>query len=355
MNQLVADRAMVGALATRGFTPFSSPPREIVALGGGTGLPTLLRGLRRVFSRADDDPLPIAEDRNRLTAIVTVTDDGGSSGALRQAYQILAPGDIRNCLLALSDGDSTLQALFDYRFNNMAGEHSLGNLILTALTLLEKDFPRAVERASELLSVRGKVLPSTADNVHLVAEFTDGTSIVGESRITAARRCIRRVSLVPNGVRALPQTLAAIAAADLIVLGPGSLYTSLIPTLLVPEIAEAIARSHAQVGLVANLMTEPGETDGYSTSDFLLAIREHAPQVPIHTVLLNKTPIAPGVAECYATEGAAPVFADVNAIRALGCQPVECDFLDNGPLVRHDPDKLARAVLALTMVQEAAA
>lgn len=355
MNQSIADRAIVGALPTWDFTRFSLPPREIVALGGGTGLPTLLRGLRRAFCQADDDLLPIAEDRNRLTAVVTVTDDGGSSGALRQAYQILAPGDIRNCLLALADGDSTLQALFDYRFNNMAGEHSLGNLILTALTLLENDFPRAVERASELLSVRGKVLPSTADNVHLVAEFTDGTSIVGESRITEAGCCIRRVSLIPKNVRALPQTLAAIAAADLIVLGPGSLYTSLIPTLLVPEIAEAIARSHAHVALVANLMTEPGETDGYSTSDFLIAIREHAPHIPIHTVLLNKTPIAPSVAECYAAEGAMPVIADVNVLRALGCQPVECDFLDSGLLVRHDPDKLAQAVLALTMVQEAAA
>lgn len=324
------------------------PTLRVVALGGGTGLPVLLRGLKTAFFPPGWTWVP-ARDRDRLTAIVTVADDGGSSGRLRQAYRVLAPGDIRNCLLAVSDGDPAIAAIFNFRFNGdseLAG-HSLGNLILTALSQLESDFPAAVERASEILAIRGQVFPSTSSDVSLRAEFADGSCVEGESRIASVRRPIRRVYLRPDGARALPQVLKAIEAADLIAIGPGSLYTSLIPNLLVRDLAETIARSRARVVLVMNLMTEPGETDGHAAADFLLALRRHAPQVPIDDVLLNTAPIRGELIERYAAEGAVPVHAEVEPLKALGCRPVERDLLGVGPKVRHDPHKVARALLEL--------
>lgn len=329
-------------------SPLPDRRARVVALGGGTGLPILLQGLKAAFS-PPGWPDATARDRDRLTAIVTVADDGGSSGRLRQAYRILAPGDIRNCLLALSDGDPTITAIFNFRFNGaseVAG-HSLGNLILTALSQLESDFPNAVERASEILGIQGRVLPSTTDDVTLVAEFVDGSVLAGESRIASFRRPIRRVHLEPKGARALRGAVEAIAAADLIVLGPGSLYTSLLAILLVEELAEAIARSRARVVLVMNLMTEPGETDSYTAADFFLAVRRHVPQVPIHDVLLNTAPIARELVDRYAGDGACPIAADVESLTALGCRPVTGHLLGSGPLIRHDPHKLARAVLEL--------
>jgi uncharacterized cofD-like protein len=304
-----------------------------------------LRGLAEAcFPAQGSIPAP---ERERLTALVTVADDGGSSGALRRAYRMLAPGDIRNCLVALADAESTTRALFGFRFNAGVEHHSLGNLILVALSQLEQDFTKAVQRAGEILNIRGRVLPCTADNVTLVAEFSDGTWLSGESRITALRRPIRRVSLAPQNVRALPQALAAIAAADLIVIGPGSLYTSLLPTLLVPELAAAIAAARARVALVMNVMTEPGETDGYRAADVLCAIRRHVPSLTIHDVLLNTTALRPEWVARYAADGAAPLIDGADAIRALGCRPLERELLADGPLVRHDSHKLARAVLAL--------
>jgi uncharacterized cofD-like protein len=241
-----------------------------------------------------------------------------------------------------------MQSLFDFRFDNQVDGHSLGNLMLAALTLMENDFARAVERASGLLAVRGQVLPSTTEQVQLVAEVADGGRLAGETSIAAARGTIRQVSLSPSTAHALPQAKAAIAAADLVVLGPGSLYTSLIPNLLVEDIAESISKSSARVVLVMNLMTEPGETDGYSASDVLYAIHRHAPQVRIHTVLLNKTPIPEGLALRYTVEGAAPIRADIEAIEAAGCRPVERRLLGSGPFIRHDPFKLAHALLEMT-------
>jgi uncharacterized cofD-like protein len=321
---------------------------RIVAVGGGTGLPTLLSGLKTAMfptgrSRAS------GEARDRLTAIVTVADDGGSSGRLRRAFGVLAPGDIRNCLLALAECDPSVAALFGFRFagDGGLGGHSLGNLILTALGRLEQDFPRAVARASEMLAVRGRVLPSTCDEVTLVAEFADGSCIVGESRIAAARRSIRRLRLVPAQVRALDEALAAIRAADLILLGPGSLYTSILPVLLVRDLADALAHAPGRVALVMNLMTEPGETDSYSAADCVRAIRRHAPGLPIHDVLLNSCEPPADALERYAAQGAAPIRPDLEALRALGCRPVLRDLLAAGPMIRHDPRELARAVLAL--------
>ena len=312
---------------------------RVTALGGGTGLAVLLRGLCELHRQAEDAGGP--------TAIVTVADDGGSSGRLRREFDMLAPGDIRNCLLALSDAHPTLQQLFDFRFDGKHGGHSLGNLMLTALTLMEQDFGRAVQRAAELLSVRGRVLPATLDDVQLMARFEDGSCSMGESCITAAGRRIERLSLVPPDIRPGPAALEAIAGSDLVVIGPGSLYTSLIPVLLVTGVVEAIAASGAHVALVMNLMSEPGETDGYEASDLVAALRRHAPGLPLHHVLLNHTPLAGEQLRRYGAEGAAPIPADHAALAALGLQVTARDLLGEGPKARHDPRKLARALLEL--------
>jgi uncharacterized cofD-like protein len=242
-----------------------------------------------------------------------------------------------------------MAAIFDFRFSGEGGVggHSLGNLILTALNELQGDFPEAVERGAELLAIRGRVFPSSIDDVTLLATFADGGSARGESRIVSAHRLIRRISLEPPNARALPEAREAILTADLIVLGPGSLYTSLIPVLLVTGLADAIAHSRARVVLVMNLMTEPGETDGYTAGDHIIALRGHAPQVCIHAVLLNATPLPETMTEYYAAAGAAPVPPDIELLRALGCRPVSRDLLGVGPLARHDPQKLVRSVLEL--------
>ena len=327
-----------------------------MALGGGTGLPVLLRGLKAVLfpaARAGGR----ARERERLTAIVTAADDGGSSGRLREAYQVLPPGDIRNCLLALADADPTLSAIFAYRFGGDGergvGGHSLGNLILAALSHLESDFLAALDCATRMLAVRGRVLPATLEDVRLVAEFDDESSVEGESRISAVRRPIRRVYLRPGGASALPEARRAIAAADLVLLGPGSLYTSTIPVLLVEGLAEAIAASRARVVLVMNLMSEPGETDGYGPADFVRAIVRHAPRIAIDDVLVNVTPIPDDFIRRFAPPGARPIAADREALIALGCRPVERDLLGADPHIRHDASKLARAVVGLAL--EAAA
>jgi uncharacterized cofD-like protein len=321
---------------------------RVVAVGGGTGLPIVLKGLKEALCPPGWTWLA-ERDRERLTAVVTVADDGGSSGRLRRAYRTLPPGDIRNCLLALSDGDPTIATLFRFRFNGEGeiGGHSLGNLILTALNELARDFGKAVERGGKILAIRGQVFPATLEEVTLTAEFEDGSSAEGETRIASVRRPIRQLRLNPAAARAFPPAVMALGAADLIVIGPGSLYTSLISILLIKDIAEAIARSKARVILVVNLMTEPSETDGYTAADYLLAIRRHAPGVPIHNVLLNAAPIPGELIDCYAAEGAAPVPSDSQLLRALGCQPVERDLLGIGAQVRHDPHKLAGAILEL--------
>jgi uncharacterized cofD-like protein len=341
-----ADRHVEPRRSETGAVP---PLPRVVALGGGTGLPILLQGLKRAFFPPGRmwDP---ANDRDRLTAIVTVADDGGSSGRIRKAYRVPPPGDIRNCLLALSsDCNPRMAAIFNFRFNgeDEVGGHSLGNLILTALNQLEADFAGAVEQGGTLLEVRGRVFPSSMDDVTLVGEFGDGSSVRGESLIARARRAIRRVRLEPRSARALPEAREAVLAADLIVLGPGSLYTSLIPVLLVTGIADAIAHSTARVVLIMNLMTEPGETDEYTAADHVMAIRRHAPQVPLHDVLLSGTPISQEALEYYTAAGIAPVPLDIELLRALGCRPVVRDLLGMGPLARHDPGKLAQAVLEL--------
>jgi uncharacterized cofD-like protein len=323
------------------------PDLRVVALGGGTGLPTVLRGLRAgLFESHPWDP---ERDQPRLTAIATVADDGGSSGKLRATYQLPSPGDIRNCLLALAGGDPALADMLAFRFaggSEVAG-HSLGNLILTALTEIERDFSKAVARVGRLLSVRGVVLPATTENVTLHAELSDGTIIEGESRIATARSPIRKVRLNPTDTVALPEAVDALERAHLVVLGPGSLYSSLVAALLPRGIAEAITRSRARVVHVMNLMTESGETDGHTAVDHLMAIRRHAPTMPIHDILVNNAPIAPEQIARYGAQGALPVPADLALLKALGHAVHECDLLAAGDDVRHDPGKLARALLTL--------
>ncbi|HXJ80973.1 MAG TPA: gluconeogenesis factor YvcK family protein [Candidatus Methylomirabilis sp.] len=324
----------------------SRHPR-IVALGGGTGLPVLLRGLKAALFPPGWAWVS-ERDAECLTAVVTAADDGGSSGRLRRDYAVPPPGDLRNCLLALSDADPTMAAIFAFRFEGtgeVAG-HSLGNLILTALSQLERDgFLGALKQGSDLLRIRGRVLPSTLEPVILRAEFIDGSEAEGESCIAAARRLINRVVLQPNGARLLPEALRAVETADLVVIGPGSLYTSQIATLLVDDLAEAITRSRARVILVMNLMTEPGETDGYTAVDHVLAIHRHALDMPIDGVVLNTAPIPQHLIQLYAAQGATPVPSDAQLLRALGYRLLERDLLDTGPVVRHDPGKVARAVL----------
>ena len=333
-------------------TDTAGPGPRIVALGGGTGLPVLLGGLKEALF--PHDRLASAR-RDRLTAIVTVADDGGSSGRLRETYRMLPPGDIRNCLLALSSGRSMLAPLFNFRFSGSqdVGGHSLGNLILSALTEIENDFCEAVEHAGRLLGICGRILPATLADVRVTAEFEDGSSVAGESKIAVRRRHIRRVRLHPAGARVLPEAAAAIEAADVIAIAPGSLYTSLIPILLVEGLVEAMTRARGRVVLVMNLMTEPGETEAFTAVDHLLAIRRHAPKIRIDDVLLNTTPIASALLARYSAAGAVPITIDREILQALGYRPHECDLLRADHQIRHDPGKLAHAVIETVANREA--
>ena len=305
---------------------------KIVVVGGGTGLSTMLRGLK--------------EYTTNITAIVTTTDDGGSSGRLSEELGVLPPGDIRNNLVALADTEPLMEKLFQYRFsqgNGLAG-HSFGNLFLAAMTDITGDFQEAIRLSSRVLAVRGLVLPSTLNRVVLEAEFTDGTRAKGECNIVAQRKHIRRLQLDP---RPEPTELAisAIHEADLIILGPGSLYTSVLPNLLVPEITDAIAQASALKLYVCNIMTQPGETDGYKASDHVRAVFDHVGFPIVEYVVINNESLSPELAARYANEGAYPVEVDVEALRALGCKPVVSPLLNGRELARHDPGKLAQIIM----------
>jgi uncharacterized cofD-like protein len=308
-----------------------SAPR-IVALGGGTGLSTLLRAAKR---------LPLAE----LAAIVTVTDDGGSSGRLRREYGMPPPGDVRNCLVALAEDDELLTRLFAYRFpgEGETGGHSFGNLFMTALHQLTGDFPRAVRLAGEVLRVRGTVLPSTGENIHLAAEGRMGTLLVGQTAI-AHGGPPRRIQLSPPDPPALPEALAAIARADLLVLGPGSLFTSIVPNLLVPGLRRAVAAASARKLLVANLVTQPGETEGFDLARHLEELRRIAPEVEIDAVLVNDTALPREVAAHYHESGADPIAAPAAWSRreTLVARPLLAVTPEG--TVRHDPSALAAAL-----------
>lgn len=318
---------------------------KIVAIGGGTGLSTLLAGLKNFVNERDAEVWI-----SSLSAIVTVSDDGGSSGRLRDELQILPPGDIRNCMIALSEDSHLLSRLFRYRFGgtgDLAG-HSFGNLFLAALTEVTGDFNEAVRLSSEVLASKGHIFPATTSDVRLVAELEDGREVHGESQITAARSRIRQLRLVPEQCLPLPEALPAIRTADVITVGPGSLYTSIIPNLLVRGVAEAIGDAPATKVFVANLMTQPGETDNYSFRDHLETISNYAPQIRFDYAVLNDRPITHHQTELYAADGAFQILLDDASASQLDphLEVVSADLLDQGEMVRHNTQSLARLVMS---------
>src|SRR6266403_2497990 len=320
---------------------------RVVALGGGTGLSTLLRGLKELVVRRTDEHTSSEHPIADLAAIVTVTDDGGSSGRLRRENRILPPGDIRNCMVALSKDEALLGRLFQYRFHAGRGlvGHNFGNLFLAALTHVTGDFTEAIRVHSKVLAIRGRIFPSTLSNVHLVASLENGRTVHGETQITASKVPIKKIKLSSRRVRALPLAIEAIKQADLILLGPGSLYTSILPNLLIPEIAGAIAKSKALRVYIANLMTQPGETAGYALADHLRAIQKHVPRRVIDWVVANRQPISPEVARRYRAQGAEPVAADVPALQKLGFRVILDNLLEEHAVIRHNSRRLSRLLL----------
>ena len=320
-------------------------PLRVVAIGGGTGLSALLAGLKR-YAHPDEPSQPALD----IAAVVTVTDDGGSSGRLRREFDVLPPGDIRNCMVALSEDSALLSRLFQYRFAAGRGlkGHSFGNLFLMALTQIMGDFPEAVKTSSEVLKIAGRIYPCTADNVALEATLADGSRVVGETRISRSRREIVHVRLLPGKARPLEATLSAIAAADVITLGPGSLFTSVIPNLLVEGIPEAIRKSSALKAYFVNLMGQPGETTAFSAADHVRAIHRHAGSALLDYAILNVRPIPPSMKKKYARESAKPVRNDVDELLKQGVQVVGGRLAQiTGSVVRHDPSASAEVVLNL--------
>ncbi|HEV2690820.1 MAG TPA: YvcK family protein [Bryobacteraceae bacterium] len=315
-------------------------PLRIVAIGGGTGLSTLLHGLKRY----------VQEPREaNITAVVTVTDDGGSSGRLRREFDVLAPGDIRNCMVALSEDEALLSRLFQYRFSEGRGlkGHSFGNLFLTALTNLTGDFAQAVKVSSEILASLGRIYPSTDANVVLEAELENGRIVTGETKISKSRSRIRRILLRPRTCKPLPETLEAIEQADLITFGPGSLFTSIVPNVLVQGIPEAIRRSRALRAYFVNLMWQPGETIGFRASDHVEAIQRHAGMKLFDVVVVNTRSISARQRRKYAAEEAQSVLNDVDRLAEMGMQVVTADLLGEGDIVRHDPRASAEVAMDL--------
>ena len=291
------------------------------------------------------------ERLRQLTGVVTVTDDGGSSGRLRKEFGVLPPGDIRNCIAALADDEDLLTRLFQYRFPNGGGlvGHSFGNLFLTALTGITGDFHQAILTAESVLSVRGKIFPATLTDVRLRARGVSGRVYEGESAVGLSGEELAHVELDPAAPPAFAPAVAALENADLILLGPGSLYTSILPNLLIPGIRQVLAKTRAPVVLLLNLMTQPGETNGMMGADHLRALVRHAGEGIIDAVLVNSSPIPGGLLAHYASTGSEPVEVDRAAIEALDAEILAADLLAcDGHLIRHDSAKLAQAVLDLT-------
>ena len=322
-----------------------TPGVRVAAMGGGTGLSMLLRGLKHYVARRrqETDRHPISD----LAAIVTVTDDGGSSGRLRRENRVLPPGDIRNCMVALSQDEALLGRLFQYRFHAGRGlrGHSFGNLFLTALSHVTGDFAEAVKVSGEVLAIRGRIFPATIENVSLEAVMSDGKIVCGETRIVKSGKQIRRLRLYPRRVRPLPEVLEAIAQADLILVGPGSLYTSILPNLLVSGVAEAIASSSATKVYIANLMTQPGETEGYSLADHVRAIYRHTRRKLFDWVVASNQPVSLGVARRYSSHGAEPVRVDIGELQRAGVRCLLDSLLEEHGVVRHDSARLSRLLI----------
>ncbi len=320
-------------------------PLHVVSIGGGTGLSALLQGLKYYATPGRGPHLDI-------TALVTVTDDGGSSGRLRREFDVLPPGDIRNCMVALSEDETLLSQLFQHRFQAGLGlkGHSFGNLFLTALTQLMGDFSAAVRASSEVLKIVGRIYPATGANVVLEATLEDGTHIAGESKISKSRKPIRSVRLQPRKVKPMADTLSAIARADLITLGPGSLFTSVIPNLLVDGISAAIRRSPALKAYFVNLMWQPGETVNFSASDHIRAIHKHAGGPLVDCAVVNIAPIQMAARKRYERQQALPVENDIDRILKMGVRVVNAKLLRESKQVRHDPSQTA--AVAVRLAQE---
>ena len=318
---------------------------KLVAIGGGNGLSTLLSGLKRFVRARETEPIWIES----LSAIVAVTDDGGSSGRLRDELQMLPPGDIRNCMVALSEDSQTLSKLFQYRFRGDGdlGGHSFGNLFLAALTEVTGDFAEAVKLSSEILASKGHIYPATDADVRLAAELLDGKVVRGETKIGHVGPMIKRLFLEPADCQPLPEAIAAINEADVITIGPGSLFTSLIPPILVEGVSEAIAASDAVKIFICNLMTQPGETDGLTSRLHLDLVRQYAPAIDFDFVVVNDHPISDKQLEKYAGEGAEQigVHGSISPKTIEGAEIVYGNLLDEGEKVRHHPEKLAQVTL----------
>lgn len=325
---------------------------NVVAIGGGTGLSTLLRGLKEfVGKNFASENLNRDFALNPLSAIVAVTDDGGSSGRLRDELNMLPPGDIRNCMVALSEDSTLLSRLFQHRFkgNGELGGHSFGNLFLAALTEVSGgDFVEAVRHASEVLAIKGKIFPATDGDVRLVAEMMDGRIVLGESSITAANSSIKSLRLEPKFCQPLPDAIEAIRNADIITLGPGSLFTSLLPPLMVSGVAAAIGASTAVKIFVCNLMTQPGETDNFTSAEHLVKVKEYAPDIDFDCIVVNSRQISAEQTAVYAAEGARQIGLGDSlspVLRGKAIKLVRADLLEDGAKVRHKPEKLAQVVL----------
>ena len=319
---------------------------DLVAIGGGTGLSTLLSGLKAYVGTGEGDV-----SISRLSAIVAVSDDGGSSGRLRDELQMPPPGDIRNCMVALSEDSHLLAKLFKHRFSgdgDLAG-HNFGNLFLAALSEVTGDFAEAVRLSSEILASKGHIYPATVSDVRIAARLTDGTVVRGETNISKTGGAIERLYLEPENCVPHPNAVAAIEKADVITVGPGSLFTSLLPPLLVHGVVETIAKSSAVKVFICNLMTQPGETDGLTSRRHLEIVREYAAELNFDYVIVNNREISPTQARLYTRDGARQigVHGSIDSDVIEGARVIHADLLDDGPLVRHHPGRLAKAVLDL--------
>jgi conserved hypothetical protein, cofD-related len=313
----------------------------VTVIGGGTGLSVLLRGIKEATSN--------------VTAVVTVADDGGSSGRLRAELGIIPPGDLRNCLVALADTEPLMEKLFQHRFggsSELAG-HSFGNLFIAAMAEVTGDVEQALKESSKVLAVKGRVLPASTAEVRLDAMMEDGSVVKGESQIPLVHKRIKRVQLHPSHVAPVESSLEALKTADAIILGPGSLYTSIMPNLLVDGMAEALCQSKAVKIYICNVMTQPGETDGYTASMHAKAILDHAGVGAIDYVLVNSAPISPAMQEYYAAKGALPVEVDEEELNALGVGFVKADIISETDVIHHDPDKLSHNVMKMVYTLKA--
>jgi uncharacterized cofD-like protein len=337
------------SLITATSTP--SAGLRVVAIGGGTGLSTLLRGLKVRVPHgaglvAQSASVPHIAD---LTAVVTVTDDGGSSGRLRRDFNMLPPGDLRNCMVALSEDEGLISRLFRHRFQSAGelGGHNFGNLFIAALTEMTGDFAQAIKLSAEILATRGHIFPVTSANVTVTARMADGSIVRGETNITASRQRIVELMLDPPDPPPPPETLQAIAAADLITIGPGSLYTSIVTNLLVHGIPEALGNAKATRVFVCNLMTQANESLHLSASQHIERIYEHAGRPIFDYALVNTAPVSPELRERYAAQGAETTIADVDRIEALGVQCITGNFAAEGDVLRHAADRVTDALLSL--------